>query len=174
MERPIAGPAPLQLAEVTSATVWPTIGATPLGRLVGTMAGDRHGIGFFTLGKILAVLAIPAALAVYAWKIVPPGIRRYRLTNRRIVIQKGLRPKDDISIALDAFDAIDVLVLPGQEFLRTGELVFRRDGKEVFRLPGVRSPDAFRETCLEAQTAYLAVHQALEQQRQGPTVGIAS
>lgn len=118
MNRPIAGPAPLQVAEVTSATVWPTIGATPLGRLVGKMAGNRTGMGFFTLGKVLAILAIPAALAAYAWKVLPPGVRRYRLTNRRIVIQKGLRPRDDLSVGLGEFDAINVVVLPGQEFLR--------------------------------------------------------
>lgn len=163
MNRPIAGPAPLQVAEVTSATVWPTIGATPLGRLVGKMAGNRTGMGFFTLGKVLAILAIPAALAAYAWKVLPPGVRRYRLTNRRIVIQKGLRPRDDLSVGLGEFDAINVVVLPGQEFL-AGELVFRRDGREVFRLSAVRSPHVLREVCIEARMAFTAVQEVLDRQ----------
>jgi hypothetical protein len=65
MVAPIAGLAPPQLAEVPSMTVWPTIGSTRIGRLVGRLCGIRLGWGFFTLGKLLAILTIPLSLAAF-------------------------------------------------------------------------------------------------------------
>ncbi len=164
MQSPIAGPAPPELGEVVSATVWPTIGATRLGRIVGMLAGNRTGKGFFTLGRLLAVVCIPVALALFVWQLLPPGICRYRLTNRRIILQKGLRPKDAGFIGLEEFDAIRVLVLPGQDYLRAGELIFLRDGSEVFRLAGVPRPDTFREVCLKARMARITIGAVLKQQ----------
>jgi len=79
--------------------VWPSIGAYSLGRLVGRLCDMRIGYGFFMLGKLFALLTIPLSLAVYAWKILPFICPRYRLTNRRIVIQKGYSAKDVKSVA---------------------------------------------------------------------------
>ena len=59
---------------------------------------------------------------------------------------------------------IDVAVLPGQDFLHAGELVFKRDGKEVFRLSGVSRPEAFRQVCLKARNAMVRGRQVCEQQ----------
>jgi hypothetical protein len=153
--------------EQFSMTVWPTIGATRLGRLVGQFSGNKLGVGFFTLGKLFALAMIPLALAVYVWQILPFLIRRYRLTDRRVVVQKGLVPKDERFIDLDAFDAIEIAVLPGQAWLRAGDLVFTRNGQEVFRLPGVSRPEAFRQVCQKAQMALLSVRKVLDQQKQG-------
>ena len=94
MVAPIAGLAPPQLAEVPSMTVWPTIGSTRIGRLVGRLCGIGWGWGFFTLGKLLAILTIPLSLAAFAWLLAPLAARRYRLTNRRIVVQHGLSGKE--------------------------------------------------------------------------------
>ena len=151
--------------EQASMTVWPTIGATRLGRLVGQLSGNNLGWGFFTLGKLFALATIPLALTVYVWQLLPWAIRRYRLTDRRVLVQKGLAPKDERSIDLDQFDSIEIAVLPGQAWLRAGDLVFLRDGKEVFRLPGVSRPEAFREVCRKGQTALLSVRKVLDQQR---------
>jgi hypothetical protein len=109
-------------------------------------------------------LTIPISLALYAWRLMPFVARRYTLTNRRIIIQKGLKPVDDRWIGLDAFDTIDIEVLDGQEWLRAGDLVFRREGEEVFRLPGVLRPQAFREVCRKAHTALVSVRQVLQSQ----------
>jgi hypothetical protein len=166
MTEVIADVAPPELDEVTSMVVWPSIGATSLGRLVGRMAGARYRIGrFFTLGRLLAVVSIPLALVAFAWKLMPFAARRYRLTNRRIVIHKGLSAAEDGSVDLDEFDAIEVQVLPGQQWLRAGELIFRRGDDEVFLLSGVGSPESFRHTCLEARTALLSVREVLQRQQ---------
>jgi hypothetical protein len=153
------------MPEVVSMTVWPTIGATRLGRWVGKVCGIRAGYGFFTVGKLFALATVPISLVLYFWKVLPYVGRRYRLTNRRVVIQKALPPADLASIDLDQFDAVQIEVLPGQAWLRSGELLFVRQGQEVFRLSGVPWPEGFRRTCLKAQAALLAVREVLRQQQ---------
>jgi hypothetical protein len=139
-------------------TVWPGIGAFGPGRWVGQMAGVRLGYGFFTFGKVLAVAMIPIALAVYAWRLLPGVCRRYTLTSRRVMVQLGLSAKDGPSLDLHGFDVIEVVVLPGQDFLHSGDLAFKREGKEVFRLHGVSRPGVFRRVCLKARNAIPAAH----------------
>lgn len=154
MIQPIAGVVPPEISEVTCKVTWPTIGATRLGRLVGQLAGVRIGVGrFFTLGKLFALAMIPLSLVVFAWQLMPFVCRRYAITNRRIIVRKGLKALDDRWIALDGFDSIDVETLPGQRWLRAGELIFKRSGVESLRLSGVSCPDVFRTACLTAQSA---------------------
>ncbi len=165
MHHPIAGVMPSELAEVTCKVVWPTIGATWPGRLVGRAAAVRLGFGdFFTLGKLLALATIPLSLVVYAWQLMPCVCRRYALSNRRIIIRKGLTPVDERWVGLDEFDAVEVEVLPGQEWLHAGDLVFKRGGNEVLRLSGVSRPEVFRHVCQTAQNALLSVRDAIQQQ----------
>jgi hypothetical protein len=165
MSQPIAGVMPSDLAEVTCKVVWPTIGATRAGRLVGRLADVRIGLGkFFTLGKLLALATIPISLAVFAWQLMPYVCRRYAVTNRRIIIRKGLMPVDERWIDLDQFEAIDLEVLPGQQWLHAGNLIFRRGGQEVLRLAGVSRPEVFRRVCQTAQDALVSVRNVVQQQ----------
>jgi len=146
-------------------TVWPTIGATAAGRLVGRLSAVPVGVGeFFTLGKLLALATIPISLTVFAWQLLPFVCRRYAITTRRLLIRKGYTETEEKSIDLDGFDAIDVEMLPGQEWLHAGELIFRRDGHEEFRFSGVSRPEVFRQACLKAQNALLSVRAVLKQQ----------
>ncbi|NQU25637.1 MAG: PH domain-containing protein [Candidatus Nealsonbacteria bacterium] len=148
-------------------TVWPTIGATAAGRLVGQLSAVPIGVGeFFTLGKLLALASIPISLSVFAWQLLPFVCRRYSITTRRLIIRKGYSEIDEKSIDLDGFDAIDVEVLAGQQWLYAGELIFRRDGHEEFRFSGVSRPEVFRQACLKAQDALLSVRAVLKQQAQ--------
>ena len=135
-----------------------------LGRWVGRLAGNRLGYGFFTLGKLLALVTIPISLAVYVWRLMPGACRRYTLTSERLIIQLGLTAKDGPSIGLDEFEAIEVAVLRGQDFLHAGDLVFKRDSKEVFHLPGVSRPEAFRQVCLKARNAMIRGRQVCQRQ----------
>jgi len=131
------------------------------------LAGIRLGLGsFFTLGKLLALATIPLSLGVFVWQLLPFVYRRYRITSRRIVIDKGLRLAEEVGIGLDEFDDIDIVVLPGQDWLRAAELIFCRDGVEVFRLSGVSQPIALRRVCLKVRSALLGIRQVLEEQQQ--------
>ena len=165
MHHPIAGVTPSELAEVTCKVVWPTIGAMRAGRLVGRLAAVRLGWGeFFTLGKLLAVATIPLSVAVFGWQLMPRVCRRYALSNRRIIIRKGLMPVDERWIGLDEFDTVDVEVLPGQQWLHAGELVFKHAGNEVLRLSGVPRPEVFQHVCQTARTALISVRDVVQQQ----------
>jgi hypothetical protein len=145
-------------------TVWPGIGSMTLGRWVGRLSGNRLGYGFFTMGKLLALATIPVSLTVYLWRLMPVACRRYTLTDRRLIIQRGLTAKNGPSIGLDEFDAIEVAVLPGQDWLHAGDLIFRRDGKEVFRLRGVSRPEAFCQVCLKARNVLIRGREVSRQQ----------
>lgn len=154
--------------EITAMTVWPSIAAYPLGRKVGQLCGISVGIGkFFTVGKLMALATIPVSLALYFWRLAPRMARRYTLTNKRVLIRAGLGGVEVEAVGLDRFDSIEIEVLPGQQFLRAGDLVFRENGKEVFRLAGVQHPEVFRQVCLRGQGAVVAVGCVLaEQSRQ--------
>jgi hypothetical protein len=179
MKQAIAGVAPPELGEVTIMTVWPSIGAMRLGRWVGRMCGIGWPHRFFNLGKLFALALIPLALTLYFYRVAVPLLSylstlglyshastclRYRLTNRRLIIEKGLWPLLDSAIGLDQFDAIEVRVLPGQEWYPAGDLIFYQGKVEVFRLSGVSRPEGFRHVCLKARNAYVTVRRAREQQ----------
>ncbi len=152
----------VQPGEAIAKVVWPTIGATSCGRLVGRLCAIRLGVGrVFTLGNLLALATIPISLAVFFWQLMPGVIRRYGLTSRRIVVFKGLVRMEERSIGLDEFDTIEIRLLPGQEWLRTGELVFLRNGEEVFHLSGVPRPEVFRAICLKQRATMLAMREVL-------------
>jgi hypothetical protein len=159
-KQPIAGVTPPDRQEVTVMTVFPTLGALGLGRWIGRLCVIRAGYGFFTLGKLFCLLLIPLALPLFAFTLLPFVIRRYRLTNRRVVVQKGLRCIDERWVDFDRFDAIDVEVLPGQEWYWAGDLIFRRGAIETFRLAGVSRPETFRPTCLAARRGYLGARES--------------
>lgn len=165
MNSPIAGVTPAELTEVPCKIVWPTIAATALGRLVGRLSAIRLGWGeIFTLGKLLAVATLPLSLLVYFWQLTPYGCRRYMLTNRRIIIRKGLMAVDQRWIGFEEFDTIDIEVLPGQEWLHAGDLVLRRGGAEVLRLAGIPRPETVRHLCLNMRMALLSVRNVVERQ----------
>lgn len=151
----IAGITPPESGEVTVMTVFPTLGAFAAGRLIGRLCGIRAGFGFFTPGKLFALLLIPVAIGLYAYSLLPGVVTRYRLTNRRVIVQKGLRPTDQRWVDFDRFDSIEIEVLPGQQWYPAGELIFRNGPVETFRLSGVSRPETFRHTCLAARRGYL-------------------
>jgi hypothetical protein len=179
MNPPIAGVSPPEVSEAVIMTVWPSIGATGIGRTLGRLYLIKWGWGVLTLGHLIALLSIPLAAFLVVGRFlhgfltdirflnqgaffqtfIPSSliIRRYTLTNRRVVVQRGLRATDESWVELDRFDTIEVEVLPGQEWYPCGNLVFRRGPIETFRLDGVSRPETFRQTCLKARMGYLGV-----------------
>jgi hypothetical protein len=184
MNPPIPGVSPPEIKEAVIMTVWPSIAATGIGRFLGRLYLIRWGWGVLTVGHVIALLTSPlAAFLVLArfmhgfladiefmnlgkvfLAVIPSSliIRRYTLTNKRVVVQRGLKAIDEYWVELDRFDAIDIEVLPGQEWYPAGNLIFRRGPIETFRLDGVLRPEPFRQTCLKARMGYLGVKHATE------------
>jgi hypothetical protein len=161
MKQAIAGVTPAQVGEATIMTVWPSIAATGIGRLFGRLFGIRAGAGFLTVGNMIALASIPIMLPLYFLRKFPFWVERYRLTNRRVIVERGVKGRIEQFVDLDRFDAIEVVVHPGQEWYPAGDLVFRRGATETFNLRGVLRPETFRQTCLKAHQAYVGVRKAV-------------
>lgn len=148
-------------------TVWPSVAKYGLGRALGQGFAIRWpDIYIFRLGNLLALLSIPIALPLFFLRIAPGIGTRYMLTNRRIVVLRGIGSKVEKFVDLDRFDAIEIVVQPGQAWYDAGDLVFKLGAIETFRLEGVSRPAAFRATCLKSQMAHAGVKQARARQRQ--------
>ncbi len=156
-EQLISGVVPPAVAEATVMTVWPSVASTGFGRALGRLYRIKEGFGPFSIGRLALLATIPVGLMLYLSMRLPWAIRRYRLTNRRVIVERGVNPKVEQYVDLERFDAIDVVVQPGQEWYAAGDLVFRRGQIETLRLPGVSRPESFRRVCLEARQAYVSV-----------------
>jgi hypothetical protein len=180
MKQAIAGVAPAELEEVTVMVVWPSIAKFGLGRFLGRQFGIQAGIYIFKVGNFLALAGIPFALGLYFFRLAPSFFGApfhggfYQLTNRRLIVLRneinfadrfpflrftyGAEVK---SVELDRFDSVEIERLPGHDWYDAGDLVFRREGVETFRLEAVSRPEAFRQTCLKSHASYVGVKQAL-------------
>ena len=157
MKQAIAGVSPSELSEVTIMTVWPSIGMTGLGRFLGRAFQSRLGFGnIFTLGNYPEACHDSDHARHLLRDALGAGLnRRYRLTNRRLLIEAGLSPKINSAVLLDDFDAIDIEVLPGQEWYPCGEMIFRKGKVETFRLSAVPRPEVVRASVPESAAGVL-------------------
>jgi hypothetical protein len=89
-----------------------------------------------------------------------PACRRYRLTNRRVIVEQPFGGGEQQSVSLDRFDSIELDVLPGQRWYPAADLVFRNGQIETFRLKGVPHAEPFRQTCMKAHLVFVGVVKA--------------
>jgi hypothetical protein len=73
------------------------------------------------------------------------------------MVERGLSAVFERGVELDRFNEIDIQVRPGQQWYDAGDLIFRLNETETFRLPGVSRPESFRRTCLKAHQAFTEV-----------------
>lgn len=169
MKQPIAGVVPSDAAETTIMTVWPSIAVYKSGQFLGRLCEIKWPkVYIFRLGYLFALLSIPHAVFLYFCRIAPRIGIRYRLTNRRVIIERGLNGMGESAIGLEEFDTIQIVVQPGHEWYPAGDLVFLRDGTEVFRLGGVSRPEGFQQVCLKAHLAFCSVAEVQRQQQPTP------
>jgi hypothetical protein len=184
MKQAIAGVAPADLEEVTVMDNWPSISAYWSGRnILGWLYNIQFpGVYIFRLGNLFALLSIPHALALYFYRLLPSVFGSslhgswYRLTNRRVVelyyrltfVKGRIMPRLVAHVAksvdLDRFNTIDLVVQPGQDWFDAGDLIFKQNGVETFRLAGVSRPEPFRMACLHGHRAFVGVKQATQRQ----------
>lgn len=175
MAQAIAGVVSDQEKETTVMTVWPSIAATAYGRWWGRRFENELGITLFgvpiTVGRLMALVSIPFILPLYFHMLIPrlpfvvfgfsnSGCRRYRLTNRRVLVEQGFGGGEQQSVTLDRFDSVEIETLAGQAWYPAGDLVFRNGQIETFRLSGVPHPKPFRQTCLKAHAGFVGVQKA--------------
>ena len=161
MKQPIAGVAPRELGEVTNMTVWPSVAIYGLARMLGRAYEWNAGAYVFRLGNLIALATAPLAALMYLQRVGPFKAIRYRLTNRRLIVERGLTGVEEKSVDLDRFDTIEIEVRPGQAWYHAGDLIFKKGDEETFRLEGVSRPESFRQVCLKANRSHMGVKNAL-------------
>jgi hypothetical protein len=142
----VTGLVPPQLSETTIRVVWPSVATSP--RVAGLGRSMMRTI-------ILAPLAWLMLAPFYFKKILPGLARRYTLTNRRLMIQKGWKRKPIQQIALADIDDVRLKPDSYDRFYRSATLEIISKGKVAVSLPGVPSPESFRHAIINAYQAWV-------------------
>jgi Bacterial PH domain len=92
---------------------------------------------------------------LFAKKLLPFISRRYTLTNRRLMIQHGLKPSPVQEVQLRDIDDVRLVDSSRDSFYRSGTLEVLSGGKVVLTLPGVPEPEGFRRAIRSAVSAWV-------------------
>jgi hypothetical protein len=143
----ITGVMPPSLGEARIREAFPSVSAAAAGPAALAKALNKT--------YFLAPLGWMIQAPLFALKFAPALCRRYTLTNRRLMIQRGWKPAPVKEVALSDID--DVRIGPGgvDSFYLCGELEVVSRGQVVLRLPGVPEPEGFRQAVLNAVHAWV-------------------
>ena len=137
------------MREAKIRTTWPTLLDVfpPLANLGAWLIGTRF----------LAPLGWMVMAPLFMKKLVPFTFKRYVLTNRQVMIQRGAmgRARDDEKIALADIDEIRLEDGSYHPFFHSANLEFYKDDKCVLKLTAVPEPQGFRNAILNAMTAWV-------------------
>jgi uncharacterized membrane protein YdbT with pleckstrin-like domain len=142
----ITGVMPPLLGEATIRVAWPSLSASPAVATLG-----RKLICSIVLAPLGWLLMLP----FYFLKILPFLASRYTLTNRRLMIQRGLKPKMTEEISLADIDDVRVVRDANSIFFRSGDLEIISKGAVKLRVPGVPEPDSFKHAIINACMAWV-------------------
>lgn len=125
---------------------WPSVTAYP---------------GIARLGRqlICSIVGAPLGwallLPVYFSKILPFLAKRYRVTNKRLVILRGLKGTPVQEIPLSEIDEVRVTKDDNSDFFRAGNIEIVSGGNVVMTLVGIPEPDSFRHAIINAYKAWV-------------------
>jgi hypothetical protein len=107
---------------------------------------------------ILAPLAWLLLAPLFLMKFLPFVCTRYTLTNRRLMIRRGLaKPRPIHEVALADIDEVRLDAATQDSFFQSATLEIVSKGKVVMHLPGVAQPEAFRHSVLNAYRAWAPI-----------------
>jgi Bacterial PH domain len=141
------GVIPPAVAESLIREVYPSVARVPAVAALGKTM-------MFTI--ILAPVAWLMMAGLYFGKIAPFAMRRYALTNRRVMIRKGWAGKPSREAALDQIGDIRLVRDGNSDFFRAANLeVVSLDGQVLFTFRGVPDPESFRHAILNTRNAWV-------------------
>lgn len=158
--QPIAGVTTGAENEIMS--VYPSIGSTGLGRLLGRLFESIPlGKCPVKLSHLLFALPLsPLALLLYV-QLKLTGVR-YMLTNRAVVLRSVLSGQERGRVDLADIAEVQVQQQDGQYFYRCADLyLLRADGDVIRTLEGVQRADVFRQSIIKARDAAVQVKASL-------------
>ncbi len=141
----VTGLVPPQRGEALIRETWPGVNDVP------GVAGLAQ-----TLMRtiVLAPLAWLLLAPCYFKKILPFIAKRYTLTNRRVMIRRGLKPKPTREVALPEIDDVRIEEGSFNSFYRTATLEIVSKGQVAMRLGAVKDPETFRLAILNSKAAW--------------------
>jgi hypothetical protein len=143
---PVTGVTPPQLAEAMIREALPSVASVP----------GLSGLGAALIKSIIGAPLGWLILAPLMGRQLSPFIcRRYTLTNRRIVIRRGLKPKPIPGSEVALADIDEVRLSNVNAFFRCGDLEIVSKGQVALKLPAVPEPDSFRAAIINACTAWV-------------------
>lgn len=135
-------------------SVYPSIAATSLGRLIGVICDAIPlRIGGVKLSTLLFALPLaPLAVLPYGWlKLFG---QRYLVTNRSVKVVSTLGVRLFRQIPLAEIDNIAIHVGAGQAFFHAGDVILlKANGDRLATLEGVARPARLRQIILDAREA---------------------
>src|SRR4051812_36464921 len=117
--------------------------------LAKTVAEDEHSLKVVVI--LFVALAVGVRVAKLAWRIIALRSQRYRLSNQRLLIERGVLSKTITEIDMRTVDEILFNQAPLERLLGLGDIVVissepgGRNNREQVRLVGVPDPRAVRE-----------------------------
>jgi hypothetical protein len=148
----IAGVTSPQTQEAMIREVWETIAAN-----VKATSVVRKLIGTIVLAPIGWLLIAP----IFAKRLLGflPGLSfltvKFTLTNRRLMIRKGMKPVPGHEIPLHEIGDVRIVMDENSAFYGTANLeVLKKDGTVAFTMPGVAEPESFRQGIIQARDAW--------------------
>jgi hypothetical protein len=156
----ITGVVPPETNEAMIRELFPSVAASPalagLGKKISEVAAK--------LARTVVLLPVALVVAPVGWIIMAPAYfgkvapflaRRYTLTNRRLMIRRGLKPRPKKEVALADIDDVRIQKDSNSEFFMAGTLEIISKGQVVLTLPGVPGPEAFRRSIIDACKAWV-------------------
>jgi hypothetical protein len=142
----VTGLIPPQVDEALIRQTWPSVAASSgIARLGQALT---RTIVLAPLGWV--IMAVP-----YFVKVLPGMARRYTLTNRRVMIQRGIKPSPTAEVALADIDEVRIMTGSYSEFFRAATLEIISKDRVALTLPGVPEPESFRQSVLNACLAWV-------------------
>jgi hypothetical protein len=135
-----------QEAEALIREAWPSLASWPL------VARTARILTRSIIGAPLAWLLL---LLPFALKIFPLIAKRYTLTNRRLMVRRGLRIQPVQEVALAEIDDVRVRTDDNSDFFRAGALDIISKGRVILTLPAVPEPESFRLAVINAYRAWV-------------------
>jgi hypothetical protein len=146
----VTGLMPPQLGEAIIREEWPTI-----------IGSSVPGVG--AIGRLAVLLSDTVILRPIAWlmmlplfikRVIPILGKKYRLTNKRLLIMPFGLKKPRREIALSDIDTVVLDINSYSTYFRCANLDVMSKGQVAMRLRGVRDPESFRLAILNACCAW--------------------
>jgi hypothetical protein len=137
--------APLHVGEIQIRDMWPSVTAFSAPAALGKK---------FMQSILLAPLGWFMLLPLYFFKVMPFIAKRYRLTNQRLLICRGLTARVSHEIKLSEIDDVRIADNSYDPFFRAGTLEIISAGQVAMKLVACSYPDAFRIAILSACKAW--------------------